>query len=144
MDTGKSTGLVESLKDSLIPIAILAGVITHRVRVAISLDKMTLNYGSIMQLYVKRYKTDPHDETIAINARIVKPSNTDFDGDELYGMWIFEDKLAQYLSAAHPSQFILSTQNVGLSDAVGQLDQNWVTLENYLYSDPDIDHYEEL
>ena len=59
MDTGKSTGLVESLKYSLIPIAISAGVITHRVRVAISLDKMVMNYGSIMKLYVREYKKDP-------------------------------------------------------------------------------------
>jgi hypothetical protein len=64
--------------------------------------------------------------------------------DELYGLWIFESKLEQDLSAAHPSQFILSTQNVGLSDSMGQLKQNWVLLENYLQEDPDIGVYEEL
>ena len=64
-----------SLKDSLIPIVILAGVITHRVRVAISLDKMTLNYGSIILLYVKRYNKIPADETLGINARVVGPAN---------------------------------------------------------------------
>ena len=84
MDTGKSTGLIKSLKDSLIPIAILAGVITHRVRVAISLDKMTLNYGSIILLYVKRYNKIPADETIGINARVVGPANIDFDGRLIY------------------------------------------------------------
>ena len=84
MDTGKSTGLVKSLKDSLIPIAISAGVITHRVRVAISLDKMTLNYGSIILLYVKRYNKIPADETIGINARVVGPANIDFDGRLIY------------------------------------------------------------
>ena len=75
MDTGKSTGLDESLKYSLIPVAILAGVITHRVRVAISLDKMVMNYGSIMKLYVREYKKDPDDETLSINASIVGPAN---------------------------------------------------------------------
>ena len=75
MDTGKSTGLVESLKYILIPIVISAGVITHRVRVAISLDKMVMNYGSIMKLYVREYKKDPDDETLSINASIVGPAN---------------------------------------------------------------------
>ena len=84
MDTGKSTGLVESLKYSLIPVVILAGVITHRVRVAISLDTMTLNYGSIILLYVKRYNKIPADETIGINARVVGPANIDFDGRLIY------------------------------------------------------------
>lgn len=84
MDTGKSTGLIKSLKDSLIPMVTLAGVITHRVRVAISLDKMTLNYGSIILLYVKRYNKIPADETIGINARVVGPANIDFDGRLIY------------------------------------------------------------
>ena len=84
MGTGKSTGLVESLKYSLIPVVILAGVVTHRVRVAISLDKMVMNYGSIMKLYVREYKKDPDDETLSINASIVGPANIDFDGRLIY------------------------------------------------------------
>ena len=64
-----------SLKYSLIPMVTLAGVITHRVRVAISLDKMVMNYGSIMKLYVREYKKDPDDETLSINASIVGPAN---------------------------------------------------------------------
>lgn len=35
----------------------------------------TLNYGSIMLLYVRNYKTDPEDETMSINACIVGPAN---------------------------------------------------------------------
>lgn len=35
----------------------------------------TLNYGSIMLLYVRDYKRDPTDETLSINACIVKPAN---------------------------------------------------------------------
>lgn len=35
----------------------------------------TLNYGSIMLLYVKEYRKDPEDETLAINASIVGPAN---------------------------------------------------------------------
>lgn len=37
----------------------------------------TLAYGSIMLLYVRHYKKDPSDETIAINASICKPANID-------------------------------------------------------------------
>ena len=43
--------------------------------VALLLDTMTLNYGSIMLLYVKEYRKDPEDETLAINASIVGPAN---------------------------------------------------------------------
>ena len=35
----------------------------------------TLNYGSIILLYVKRYNKIPADETIGINARVVGPAN---------------------------------------------------------------------
>jgi hypothetical protein len=35
----------------------------------------TLTYGSLMLLYVKNYKKNPHDETIEVNACIVNPLN---------------------------------------------------------------------
>ena len=35
----------------------------------------TLAYGSIMQLFVRHYKKDPHDETMALNACICAPAN---------------------------------------------------------------------
>lgn len=40
----------------------------------------TLNYGSMMLLYVRNFKTNPADETLEINASIVAPANIDFDG----------------------------------------------------------------
>ena len=40
----------------------------------------TIAYGSEQLLFVREYKTDIHDETIAVNACIVKPFNMDFDG----------------------------------------------------------------
>ena len=42
----------------------------------------TLAYGSIMQLFVREYKKDPSDETMAINACDCEPANIDFDGDK--------------------------------------------------------------
>ena len=45
----------------------------------------TLTYGSLMLLYVKNYKKNPHDETIEVNACIVNPLNMDFDG--MYMLW---------------------------------------------------------
>lgn len=104
----------------------------------------TLNYGSIMLLYVRNYKTEPEDETMAINACIVGPANIDFDGDELYGFFIFEEELAESLSAAHPSQFLFSIKDPGLSDSVGLINQLWICFENYAEEDPDIEYYEEL
>ena len=37
--------------------------------------------GSIMLQYVRDYKRDPSDETIAFNACDVSPANIDFDGE---------------------------------------------------------------
>lgn len=42
----------------------------------------TLAYGSIMLLYVKTYKKDPSDETIAINAGICAPANIGASGKD--------------------------------------------------------------
>lgn len=104
----------------------------------------TIAYGSEQLLFVREYKTDIHDETIAVNACIVKPFNMDFDGDECYGLFIFEDNLASALSAIHPSQLLFSVSDPGLSSRIRLIDEIWVMLENYLTEDPDIEHYEEL
>ena len=117
---------------------------TSGYEVAFIPNTKTLNYGSIMRLYVREYGRDPEDETISINASIVGPANIDFDGDELYAFFIFESDLAEALSAIHPSQFLFSTKTPGLSTAVGLLDQMWVMMENYAEEDPDIKHYREL
>jgi hypothetical protein len=68
----------------------------------------------------------------------------DFDGDECYGLFIFEDNLANALSAIHPSQLLFSVSDPGLSSRIRLIDEIWVMLENYLTEDPDIEHYEEL
>ena len=67
-----------------------------------------------------------------------------FDGDELYAFFIFEEALADALSAIHPSQFLFSTKEPGLSTSIGLLDQMWVMIENYSEEDPEIGFYEEL
>ena len=48
---------------------------------ASSSNTMTLTYGSIYLLYYNDFKRDPRDETISINACIVKAPNIDFDGE---------------------------------------------------------------
>lgn len=40
----------------------------------------TIAYGSIMKLYVKEFRKDPEDETLSINACIVKPANIGVPG----------------------------------------------------------------
>lgn len=104
----------------------------------------TLAYGSIMQLFVREFKKDPHDETIGFNACICKPANIDFDGDELYAIFVFEKSIRDATTAIHPSQLLFSTSSLGLSSRIGLLDQNTLVLENYLEADPDTEHYEEI
>lgn len=40
----------------------------------------TLQVGSILLLYIREYKKDPHNETAAVNATTIKNMNADFDG----------------------------------------------------------------
>lgn len=49
-------------------------------RVTSVMDKVTIAYGSIMKLYVKEFRKDPEDETLSINACIVKPANIGVSG----------------------------------------------------------------
>lgn len=104
----------------------------------------TIAYGSIMLVYVKKYTKDPHDETIGINACIVKPLNMDFDGDETYGAVIWEKDMEEALSPIHPSELLFSVEEPGLSSRIKLIDQHWVMLENYAQEDPNIDYYEEV
>lgn len=98
-----------------------------------------------MKLYVRNYRKDPHDETMSINACIVTPANIDFDGDEIYGFFIFEDELSKAMTSIHPSQFLFSTTSPGLSSRIGLLTQNYVTVESFLEDDEeDSAYYQEL
>lgn len=103
------------------------------------MDKMTLALGSIMLLRVVRFKKDPDDETLSINACIVKPANIDFDGDQLYGFFLFERVMTQALSVIHPSQLLFSTTTPGLADRILLLEQNYICIENFINDqDPDV------
>lgn len=105
---------------------------------------MTLAYGSIYQLFFTDFKRDPRDETISINACIVTPANIDFDGDELYFLFIFEKEMRDAFTAIHPSQLMFSTGTPGMSSRIKLLDQNYVMLESFLLEDPDSEYYEEV
>lgn len=115
----------------------------HRLPVLIGRNP-TIEYGSIMLLFVREFKTDPKDQTLAISATIVGPANIDFDGDELYGIYIFENQIKEAFKTIHPSQFLFDVASAGFSSRIGLLNQNVVCLENYLAGDTDSDYYEEL
>ena len=59
-------------------------------------------------------------------------------------MFIFEEWLAKSLSTIHPSQFLFSVKEPGLSTSIRLLDQNYLMMNNYLLEDPDVEYYEEL
>jgi hypothetical protein len=65
--------------------------------------------------------------------------------DVLYVFAAFENKLAQSLSAMHPSQLLFNTSGLGLSNAITLLKQNYSTIESFLEDDPDDSaYYEEI
>ena len=67
-----------------------------------------------------------------------------FDGDELYGLILWERELARLLNTVHPSQFLFSTTEPGLSSRIGLLKQNYICLNNYLLDSPTLEHFKEI
>ena len=104
----------------------------------------TIQLGSILELFIREYKKDPHDESMCINACVISGMNADFDGDELYSFAIFEHDMAEKFSSVHPSQLTLDLQSAGVSPNIGLLGQNFVCLEQWLEEDADSNLYEEL
>lgn len=104
----------------------------------------TLTYGSELLLYVRKFKTKIDDETIGVNACIVEPLNMDFDGDEAYGLFIFEHALEKALQQIHPSSLMFNINGPGFSSRIGMIKQGWTMLTAYTEEDPDINHYEEI
>ena len=64
--------------------------------------------------------------------------------DELFAFPLWENKMRKALSAIHPSQFLFSVAEPGLSGRIGLLKQSFISMENWLYEDPDIACYEEV
>lgn len=62
-----------------------------------------------------------------------------FDGDQLYGFFLFERVMTQALSVIHPSQLLFSTTTPGLADRILLLEQNYICIENFINDqDPDV------
>lgn len=102
-------------------------------RIALLLGRNpTLKLFSIMEEYFVDVKTDPKDQTISICATIIKNANMDFDGDEIYVLFIRENDMIEDLSTIHPMLSVLDTSSPGFSSAVGLLDQNSLSCEMFL------------
>lgn len=92
----------------------------------------TLVHGAIMLLYVNYVKPDLDDETIAVSPRICKPPNIDFDGDELYLVFIKEMGMVPHLEALHPMMNILSKSDLAVNDLITTTNQSLVHWNSFL------------
>lgn len=94
----------------------------------------TLNLRSIQMLYVTRFKTDPHDNTLGISILVLKSSNADFDGDMLNGMPILsrEDYVKVQKLSPHTGIFDLNKPHALNSNMeIGKPVRS--TINNFLY-----------
>jgi hypothetical protein len=68
----------------------------------------SLTHGSIFKLRVVGFKEDINDNTIEFSQLIVSPPNADYDGDEMYGILLFENEMATTFNTLHPKEMIMS------------------------------------
>lgn len=92
----------------------------------------TLVLGAIQLLYMTKVKTDMADETISISARICKAPNADFDGDEMYILFIKEMGMVPFLQNLHPRMTILSKSDLAVGGLVMPTNQATVHINSFL------------
>lgn len=96
----------------------------------------TLRLYSIMRLFCTRIKTDLADETMSISPLILKGSNTDFDGDELYGQCLKEAGAVEDYSAICPIEAVLDTDSPRISDLVMLSNQALLNMHKFMWQNP--------
>lgn len=69
----------------------------------------TLGRGSAQRLFITRVKTDPDDLTTSISSKIVRSPNADYDGDEMNGVALTDDRMAEGCEAFAPYKNVMST-----------------------------------
>lgn len=83
------------------------------------------------------FKTDIHDNTIAFPQICVKPSNLDFDGDEIYVILLFENSMAKTFASIHPKEFIMSKDSLVVSKSIGITIPETISLDAWLTKEED-------
>lgn len=96
----------------------------------------SLQHGAIQLFYVTRFKIAPDDESISMSSLVVVTPNADFDGDELWGIFIKEISLVYKFISMHPSKTMLSKNNLEVSNNVSLMEQTRLMQNNWLVSDP--------
>lgn len=98
----------------------------------------TLILGAIQLVFATKIKIDVYDETIAISPRICKAPNADFDGDEMYLLFIKEMGMVQHLQNLHPRTTILSKSDLGVDSLVAPTNQATIHWNSFLGSAIDV------
>jgi len=75
-----------------------------------------LQYLSIMAFVVTTIKKEVNDETIGVSTTVAKYPNLDFDGDELFGLFIKEVDEARLFENLKPYNGVADKQKGGISD----------------------------
>lgn len=100
----------------------------------------TLRLYSILELFCATIKIDLTDETMSISPLVLKGSNTDFDGDELYGQNFKEQAMVVDYDTLHPREAVLDTNSPNVSTLVMPSNQALLNCHNFLYQNPDTEY----
>lgn len=96
----------------------------------------SLQHGAMQLFFITKFKTNIDDESISISPLVLSAPNADFDGDELWGIFLKEmDSVKQFMSM-HPSNTMLSKNTLTVSNTVTLMDQTRIMQNNWLISDP--------
>lgn len=78
----------------------------------------SLTYGSIYKMRIVGFKTDLNDHTIAFSSLVVGCPNADYDGDEMYGLVLFEGDMARAFNTLHPKEMLMSRNRPTADDRI--------------------------
>lgn len=94
----------------------------------------TLNLRSVQNLFVTKFKTDPHDNTIGLSLLVLKAPNCDFDGDQLNGMPILSREDFKYVRKLAPHTGIMDLNRAPMLNSNMELGKPVrSTINNFLY-----------
>lgn len=98
----------------------------------------TLIHGAIQLCYITKFKQDVADATIGLSPRSCCAPNADFDGDEMYLIFIKEMGMVARFMNLHPMETMFSKNTLEVSSMVSMTNQSFVHWNGFLATARDV------
>lgn len=95
----------------------------------------SLQYGAIQQVFTTKFKIDLNDNTIELSPLIIYAPNSDFDGDAMYLIRLFEMDLMPEYQKLHPVGTMVSGTSMELSDVLRMCPESVQNLNMWVHDE---------